>query len=115
MLNDQLSVAADASLEHRVAKVGCCSLVDKAVLGLLMQMVQLVRGEPVWLLVVVKEVEDARQLIVRPACFACRWWKRGCHGEGNCRAYGVVDGLIRSISGQIPTVYRTTAVHVPVP
>ena len=42
MLNDQLSVAADASLEHRVAKVDCRSLVDKAVLGLLMQTVQLV-------------------------------------------------------------------------
>jgi hypothetical protein len=55
-----------------------------------MQTVQLVRGEPVWLLVVAKEVEDARQLIVRPACFACRWWKSRCHGEGHCRAYGVV-------------------------
>ena len=36
-----------------------------------MQVVQLVRGEPVWLLVVAKKVEDANQLIVRPVCFAC--------------------------------------------
>ena len=81
---------ADASLEHCVAKVGCCSLIDKAVLGLLMQTVQLVQGKPVWLLVVAKEVEDANQLIVRPVCFACWWWKSRCHSEGHCRTYGVV-------------------------